>query len=237
MHPHAEALLDGAARLYGDASRYERRFVRSKLRHDPLYLSVLRGGWLPDRGTLLDLGCGRGLLLALLACARERHAQGGWPADWPAPPAQLELQGIERREDHALLAQRALEGRARISRGDILDGGFPGCSAVVLLDVLLYLGERGQRDVLARAAAALEPGGVLLLREADAAAGLSFQVTRCAERTLEVLRGRLASRLHYRTTEQWKRLLRSQGLSVAAEPMSAGTPFANVLFVCTKSKG
>jgi hypothetical protein len=69
MQTRAESLLEEAVRLYGSAPRFDRHFARAKLRRDPVYLAVLRGGWLPDRGTLLDLGCGRGLLLALLAVA------------------------------------------------------------------------------------------------------------------------------------------------------------------------
>ena len=59
-------------------------------------------------------------------------------------------------------------------------------------------------------------------------------MTRWSERVLEILRGRLRDRLHYRSAVQWTGVLESLGFSVAAEPMSAGTPFANVLFVCKK---
>jgi hypothetical protein len=89
--------------------------------------------------------------------------------------------------------------------------------------------------VLEKAAAALEPGGLLLLREADAGAGLAFLATQWSERLLEVLRGRLRNRLHYRSAAEWSGLLESLGFSVAEEPMSAGTPFANVLFRCRRA--
>jgi SAM-dependent methyltransferase len=236
MEPQAETLLDGAARLYDGAGRYDRHFARSKIRRDPAYLAVLRGGWLPDRGALVDLGCGRGLLLALLASARERFARGLWPREFPPPPS-LDLHGIERREDHVEVARGALAGRAQVEQGDLLDAALPACSAIVLLDVLFYLGAGAQLDALRTAVAALEPGGVLLVREADADAGLGFRVTRGAERALEVLRGRAASRLHYRSAAEWAMLLRSLGLTVSVEPMSAGTPFANMLFICKKDEG
>jgi len=40
---------------------------------------------LPDRGSLLDLGCGRGVLLSLLKAVKAQYQAGLWPQDWPAP--------------------------------------------------------------------------------------------------------------------------------------------------------
>ena len=232
--PQHKALLDAAARLYPGADEFDRRFARNKLRFDPVFFALLQGGLLPDRGTLLDLGCGRGPLLALLVAARDQFSRGQWPPGWPPPPMNLNLQGIEINPDHAGVAQRALIDQARVTRLDISDAAFPPCSAVVLLDVLIFLEEREQRRVLERAAAALEPGGLLLVRDADAGAGLAFLVTRWSVRLPEILRGRLRNRLHYRSAKQWAGLLESLGFSVAVEPMSAGTPFSNILFHCKK---
>jgi SAM-dependent methyltransferase len=237
MSPDHKALLADAARPYRAAGASNRHFASGKLRHDPVFLALLRLGVLPGRGALLDLGCGRGLLLSLLATARERYRDGRWPGDLPPPPLELSLQGIELDADHAEAARRALGGRAQVARRDLREGGFPACVAAVMIDVLLYLRRDEQDQVLREAAAALEPGGVLLLREADAAAGPAFHLTRWTERALELARGRLRSPLHYRTAAEWKALLASLGFSVAIRPMSGGTPFANVLFVCTKSKG
>ena len=52
----------------------------------------------------------------------------------------------------------------------------------------------------------------------------------------EILQGRLRNRLHYRSALQWAGLLESLGFSVGMEPMSAGTPFANVLFVARRNQ-
>jgi SAM-dependent methyltransferase len=234
MDPQHKALLDEAARPYHGADAATWRFARNKLRFDPVFAALLRRGCLPDRGALLDLGCGQGLLLALLVAARDRFGRGQWPPGWPPPPLDLVLQGIELDPDRAGAAQRALVNQAQVTQQDVRDAAFPPCSAVVLLDVLMYLEERDQVRVLEKAAAALEPGGLLLLREADAGAGFAFRVTRWSERVLEILRGRRRDRLHYRGAVQWTGLLEALGFSVSAEPMSAGTPFANVLFLCTK---
>ena len=101
---------------------------------------------------------------------------------------------------------------------------------------MLYLGEAEQQLLLDRVAAALEPGGLLLLREADAAAGLSFQVTKWAERVSAALRGDFGRALHYRSAIRWLAELAERGFAVGAEPMSEGTPFGNVLFVARKAE-
>jgi SAM-dependent methyltransferase len=234
MDPRHSALLDAAARPYAGAGPYTSRFARNKLRYDPVFLALLRCGCLPDCGTLVDLGCGRGLLLALLAAAPEQFQRGQWPAGWPPPPMNLAREGIELDARHAAVAQRALDGRARVTRLDVREAALPPCSAVALLDVLLYLRPDHQRDMLAKAAGALAPGGVLLLREADAEGGLAFRMTRWSERLLEGLRGRPFRELHYRTAREWSAMLGSLGFSVNAVPMNEGTPFANVLFYCRK---
>ncbi len=236
MGPQHRALLDAAARPYLGEAAFDRRFARNKLRFDPVFFALLQGGLLPDRGTLLDLGCGRGLLLALLVAARYQFSRGHWPPGWPPPPMNLALQGIELNPDHAGMARRALINQAQVTPQDIRDAAFPPCSAIVLLDVLIYLEERDQVRLLERAAAALEPGGLLLVRDADAGAGVAFRVTRWSVRLQEILQGRLRNRLHYRSALQWAGLLESHGFSVGMEPMSAGTPFANVLFVARKKQ-
>jgi SAM-dependent methyltransferase len=234
MSPQHKALLEAAARPYRGAGAYAWRFARNKLRFDPVFLTLLQRGVLPDRGTLLDLGCGQGLLLALLVAARDQFRDGQWPPGWPPPPLNLTLQGVEIDSNRAGLAQRVLVGQARVMPQDVRDATFPPCSAIVLLDVLLYLEERDQLAVLEKSAAALEPGGLLLLREGDAGAGFAFQMTRWSERLLEISRGHLHDRLHHRSVVQWTGVLETLGFSVTTAPMSAGTPFANVLFVCKK---
>lgn len=235
MSRRHEALLDAAARPYLGINAVAWQFGRNKLRFDPVFSRLLQYGCLPDRGTLVDLGCGQGLLLVLLVAARVQFRGGQWPPGWPPPPLNLILHGIEIDPDRASVAQRALVDQAQVTRHDIRDATLPPCTAIVLLDVLMYLEEGEQFRVLQKAAAALEPGGLLLVREADAGAGLTFLATRWSERLLEILRGRLRNRLHYRRAAQWAALIESLGFSVGVESMSAGTPFANMLFVARKS--
>jgi SAM-dependent methyltransferase len=231
MDPRLRPLFEAATRPYLAAGKHAWLFARGKLRYDPVYFSLLRRGLLPPQGSLLDLGCGQGMLLALLRAAKE-HA-GGWPDDWPAPP-RLVLRGIDLSADRVGIARRALGADAQVDRRDLRELDFEPCSVIVLLDVLFYLAEADQARLMDKAAAALRPGGLLLVREADAGAGAAFAITKWSERLACALRGNPAQRLHYRSAVQWMAELSRRGLHVDATPMSEGTPFANILFVARK---
>ncbi len=231
-HPDVEALIDETSRRYIPAGVFAWEFVRGKLRHDPLYFALLSRVGLPEEGLLLDLGCGRGILMALLATARAQAARGIFPAGWTAPSPDLRFHGIDAGEKATRAARQALGDEATISTADLRGlqpGELPAAAAIFLLDVLHYLEPAEQEALLDRAAAALAPGGVLVVREADAAAGRAFARTRAAERLAALLRGHLRQRHAFRSAEEWTARLAARGLAVAAVPMSRGTPFANVL--------
>lgn len=227
-------LVATAARPYRRCGRYAWHFTKGKLAGDPVFRHLLSHPLLPVRGRLLDLGCGQGVLTALLRAAAERHANGDWPADWPAPPDALTTRGVELSPKRARIAQAAL-GTDAVMQGDIRSVPLPSCDAIVILDVLLYLRPDEQAAVLARCVDALVPGGILLLREADADGGLPFQITRWAEWIAGAARGHWRQPLTYRPAADWSALLDGLGFDTTALPMSQGTPFANTLFIARRS--
>lgn len=238
------ALREAAAEPYLATGIRHWEFVRGKLRYDPVYRRLLDEGLLPRPGRLVDLGCGRGILLALLSAPVEewRNARPHSETDCAvrvrhvAPPG-TQLLGIELDPRLVRVARRALAGAAAIERGDLATCPIPACATAVLLDVLHYLPADGQERLLDRVAAALGPRGVLLVREADAAAGLGFRLTAGAERLRALLRGHLRQRFRYRPRAEWEQMLARRGLSVRAFPVAEGTPFANVVLVATKGGG
>jgi len=236
MPSNFDALVDAATQPYAGAGHYVYKFARGKLRHDPVFRELLKQGMLPGDGVLLDLGCGLGVLPALLHEARSHYRAGGWPADWQPPPQNLELHGVELLDRKVAVAQQALRGKATIRQGDIRTTEFPESTAVVVLDVLLYLSADEQRQTLQRIAQALRPGGTLLLREGDAGGGLRFHITRLSEQMCCLWRGQGWQPLHYRTVAEWIALLQELGFSVDVLPMSIGTPFSNVMFRATRGR-
>ncbi len=229
LHPDIAALREEAARRYLDTGMLNWEFVRGKLRYDPLYFNLLRRGFLPSEGLLLDLGCGRGIVFSLLLAAREVETRGLYPDGWAPPPTGLAFRGIEGSPKTAETARQALAGEAEIATADLRVAELPKAKSILLLDVLHYLPAADQEALLARTAAALAAGGVLLIRDADAAAGWRFAATRLQERFSALVRGHWRQRFHYRSAAEWTELLVRLGLTVDAQPMGMGTPYANVL--------
>jgi uncharacterized protein (DUF2062 family)/trans-aconitate methyltransferase len=233
-HPRQEALLEKAALPYLESGMLDWEFVRGKLRHDPLYFNLLRLGFLESDRRLLDLGCGRGILFSLLLAARAQAESGNYPEGWAPPPSDLALHGIEGRPQVAAAAALALAGRAVIVNEDLRTAELPPADAILLLDVLHYLPAADQDALLAKAVGVLQPGGVLLIRDADAGAGWRFALTRLQERFSALLRRHRKQRFSYRSAAEWTRALQTLGLAVDVQPMGMGTPYANVLLAGRK---
>jgi SAM-dependent methyltransferase len=224
-------LLAAASEPYRAAGRFTYHFARGKLKGDPAFSAILGRGLLSGRTSILDLGCGQGLLAAWLAAAARCWAAGCWPANWPPPPGTVHWHGIELMPRDVERARRALGAAASITLGDIRHVKFGPADAVVVLDVLHYLAFEDQRSLLVRVRAALASPGLLLLRVGDRAGGLRFRLSRWVDRAALLARGHGLRPLHCRSVAQWRSLLQECGFDSESMPMSQGTPFANVMLI------
>jgi uncharacterized protein (DUF2062 family)/trans-aconitate methyltransferase len=230
-------LVRRAADRYADAGITAWEFARGKLRSDPIYRAALAPEVLRSGGTLVDVGCGQGLTLALLAEARRAVDGGRWPLGSPPPPRFVRMTGIETRVRVAAIARAALEGDAEIVEGDARTVPMEQASAVLLFDVLQLMRPEEQEALLAKTAARLEPGGVVLVREADASAGWRFTVVRLGSR-LKALAFRTRDQsFHARTPAAWRECFARHGFQTDVRPLQGPTPFGNVLFRLTAAPG
>lgn len=233
--PLPPALLEQATAPYRPLGNFAWNFARGKLGGDPAFAGLLQRGLIPARARVLDIGCGQGLLAALLgSLTGSSAAERAWPADWAPPPSGTQVHGIELMPRDVERAQRALAHlgeRVHFTLGDMCTTALTPADAVVILDVLHYVHFEAQQDVLRRVQDALTPGGVLLLRVGDAAAGLPFRISNWVDAVVFFLRGHRSSRLYCRPLSEWQTLLQKLGFAVETIPMHAGTPFANVLLV------
>ncbi len=227
--PEVAALLDAAAERYLTAGCTAWEFARSKLRLDPVYLQVLKDGRLPSTGILMDLGCGQGFMLALIAAARDRVRQGRWLAGWPRPPMDLLLHGIETRPRVARRAKAVLDGVATIEERDLSRSPLPPCTAVLLVDVLHLLSRETQNRLLETAARVMPRGGVLIIREADADGGWRFNMVRAGNRFNAIMQGRFSRRFQFDSVAGWTSRLTQLGFDVESVTRHDHGPFANVL--------
>ena len=230
-----ETLREETSKRYLDAGMFHWEFVRGKLKYDPMYRAILDSGLLPDKGRLVDLGCGRGILLALIQSATEARSSPNETSTLAAPPRALELRGVEQREDLARVARTATRDAVAIETEDLAGYDPPPAEVVLLLDVLHYMLADQQVALIRRVSATIPRGGLLLVREPDASLGLRFLWTRLSERLCAVFRLRGRQPFCYRSGEEWCKLLGDLGFETVRSEMWSGTPFGNVLIEARKT--
>ena len=105
---------------------------------------------------------------------------------------------------------------------------------MLFLDVLQMMPPADQESVLGQARRQLAPGGVVLVREADASAGRRFLLVRVGNRLKALVTGAWRQPLCYRRADEWlarvpPRRLRRRARATATTPGR----FGNVLFRLT----
>ena len=195
----------------------ERLFVRARLLSAPL---VELGSRAPP-GVIADVGCGHGLLTALLAVGHpERTVLGVDPDERKIALARAALRGV---------------GNARFQVGRIEDLA-PSLDAVVVADVLYLLPVERWGDFLRAARRLLRPGGRLLLKEAEADGSWKYWKCVAQERVMvQLLRKTQSSGgLQFRPRAFTEGLLREAGFRVEETiALDRGYATPHVLFVAT----
>ena len=234
--PRLRLLIEDTARPYLEMGFHHWEYVRSKLRWDPVFVHLAASGVLPGSGRLIDLGCGRGILLSLVRAATDAARADRLPVGWPAWVGRPELYGVDASRSAVAVARGALEHDAELECVNLVGWQPPPCRAAVLLDVLHYLPVEAQDGLLERVVAALEPGGLVIVREADANGSRAFHLTAAAERLRAILRGRPRQRFWFRPVDDVATRLEELGLVVERQAMSVGTPFENHLLTARRAE-
>jgi 2-polyprenyl-3-methyl-5-hydroxy-6-metoxy-1,4-benzoquinol methylase len=219
--PAVAATLAGAYapdRWYGN--RWHYWYSRIKLGSDPLYPGVaaaLRG----SRHTLLDLGCGIGLLAQTLQYER----------------VAVPYRGVD--NDAGKIAQ----ARRAAARSGLVDATFECVDlardlpthhgSVAILDVLQYLDDDAQQRLLDAAIAMLAPGARLVVRTGIEDGSRRMRFTRAFDRAANLLGWMNAAPRRYPREQALRDTLARAGLRTTFTPLHGNTPFNNWLIVAT----
>lgn len=220
MMAGARSLFEGDEVLeqFATLPRFERWFVRGRLLSAPLRELAQRA----PSGRIADIGCGHGLVTALLARERpDRTVVGVDPdaakIDW----ARRSVGGLP----NVTLRQGGIEELVQTSSGTF--------DAVVVADVLYLLPVERWASFLSLARSLLKPGGMLLLKEA--AADGSWKHWKCLLQ--EVLMVRVLRRTHQsgglglRPEGFTRAILESSGfVGIDIVPLGKGYSTPHVLF-------
>jgi uncharacterized protein (DUF2062 family)/trans-aconitate methyltransferase len=225
--PRWNRLIEETGTRYLASGIFHWEFVRCKLRHDPLYRDLLARLERLRPGAVLDLGCGRGIALALASTAWQTEAAEG------RLPCRT-LIGVEQRLALVRVARSALGQEALIVTADLATYEPPEAGIVLLLDVLHCLKPDAQEHLLQRISRSLRTGGSLLIREPDAAMGMRFWFTKVVNVACAVAHRDGRNGFHYRRLDEWVERLEGLGLTTTHRSLWRGTPFANVLIEAQK---
>lgn len=229
-----QKLLEAACKPYRVAGNFHFRWARGKLGGDPIFAYLLEQGTLAQKARVLDLGCGRGLLAAWFLTAERLAATGQWPVSFEVP-TNMTFHGVDLDAGGCTAGNRALKplfgDRVSLTGDDMCRAGLCGYDAITILDVLHYIPYAQQDVLLDRIRAALGPGGLLVTRIGNAQGGWRFRVSQWVDLIMANAQGHRIRSMYCRPLEEWIRALEAKGFSVTAQPMSEGTPFANVLLV------
>lgn len=177
---------------------------------------------LPRSGKVLDLGCGHGLMTTLVALLNRGRSVEGWDHD----TKRISIA-------HQMGASLSNLG---FKQAGVLDPINDSFRAVIMIDVLHYFREDEQIQILKQGWDALEPGGVLLFREINPAAGMKGRWNRIYEKIATLsgfTKSRNESKVYLRTPDAWQKLAENLGFHVFYEKCSSFL-FADILFICHK---
>lgn len=127
-------------------------YLRIKLRLEKNYNLI--NEIVPRQGIITDIGCGYGFMSVMLALTSDKRM----------------ITGIDYDEDKIITAQNCTEdlGNLKFIHADISSQQLPASDVLLLMDVLHYMAEEKQTELLKKCFASLNEKGMILVRDADA---------------------------------------------------------------------
>ncbi len=202
------------------AASYRQPVIRA---YSMLRFTILRqifleeiGQYLPDRGRILDIGCGFGLFTLYFASTQPGR----------------EMYGIDsnaRRVAYARESARTLgldntHYETEDARSWSGSGEF---DAVYLLDLIHHLPKGEVVEFLERVRNALRPGGLLLVKDIEDRPRWKMWFTLILDRLMVG-----SEPIHYWSEPELSELLRKLGFDVKRHRMRDFLPYSHILYVC-----
>ncbi len=219
--PLARISTADALRLYRGQSLFCRLYLA--VRRLVLSLPEIESH-LPPHGSVLDVGCGYGLLANYVALRSPSRAVRGIDVD---PTRIATARAVSR-----------LIPNVSFEVADVRSVGGKKLDAVLLIDMLHYFTPEIQADIVAACRRLLVPGGILLCRDVVREPGPRFWWNRLHE-VVMVRAGITATNrggLHFRSREQlWGTIAGSGFKILTVTPSHRLLPYTDTVFVARTS--
>ena len=218
----ATGVPGGARRLIATiVAAYDHPLVRwySRIRFVILRQRFLDeiGQYLPERGRVVDVGCGFGLFALYFA----------------ATHPGLTIRGIDLDEARIAMARRAAAklGVSNVSfeRGDATQLGFDGAvDCVYMLDIIHHIGRAAVLPLVETISRALARDGVLIVKDVDARPFHKMAFTWALDKLMDP-----RAEVSYWHAAEFSALLRERGFRTYSHAMLDFLPYPHVLYVAT----
>ena len=206
--------------LYGEATPVQRAFLSGRVLLSDLDF-IER--FVPDCGTIVDLGCGHGLFANLMAMRS----------------ASRRVIGIDPSAARIRLAAKTVGNRANIEfiRGDVSGMDVSGCDAITIVDVLYLLPRAAQQLLLKECRRLLRPGGVLVWKAQERRPRWKFALTWFQELVATTVRFTQwrVGRLEFMSREEALAALAAAGFEARVVEMKSRRPYTDILYLAEAS--
>lgn len=197
-----------------DLGRWLKGYIRGKLQADPVFnagLEALRA----RSGRVVDLGCGLGLF-------------GLWLR---ANGCQLPYNGCDLSEWKVQAGQKAIQrlgyADVSLSAGDMTLFPLEGVSTICAFDVLHYLPQQMQDQLVSRLAAAAREGALVLLRTGVRGCGWRSTMTALEEYWTRITGWIRGGNINFPHLQALVGQFEAGGCKVEATPLWGRTPFSS----------
>ncbi|PSK94760.1 trifunctional MMPL family transporter/lysophospholipid acyltransferase/class I SAM-dependent methyltransferase [Taibaiella chishuiensis] len=194
---------------------------------------------LPRAGKFYDLGCGYGFMTYMLHWASEERRFIGVDYDEnKIETAQHNYKRLKRRskkEQATLTANITIPEKIRFEQADLSAYTLEACDGIIISDVLHYLLPEQQLDLLNRSYTALQPGGILIIRDGVKELADRHKGTRRTEvwSTQIVNFNKTQNELHFLSKDFLENWAKEKGLATEVIDLSKKT--SNLIFVMRKN--
>ena len=171
----------------------------------------------PKEGTIIDIGCGYGLLANFLALRSSKR----------------DITGIDLSVGRISIAQKTTNNRKKIQFKlmDALDLQLGKYDTVIMSDFLHHLDCEAQEELLTRCYQKLPPRGLLIIEEVDSRPLWKFWFAIMSDKILNV-----GERQFFRNYREFRKLLQGIGFHVKTKKAHKDIPLSDILFICRKEK-
>lgn len=171
----------------------------------------------PQKGKILDLGCGLGNFSHVLALTSDQRKVVG--IDFDKKRINLAKKTVDKEEDLTFID------------ADIRSCQLENCQGVILFDVLHHLNFEFHKNLLTKIYRSLEPGGVLVMMESDKKPVWKYLIWRLWEVVAIGFSITKGESLSLRTKKELLAILEKIGFRVKIIPFDEKRLFSHVLYL------